>query len=99
MSSWLSPIVELASRALRPLLGTTIDIENAPPSFTQDCWRLAQEWLHSRRADDTEPLDSGWLSVNKLLVSDDSGDFASMKYDSNSNDVCVVRLLQLQSRD
>ena len=91
MSSWIGPVVELAERSVRPLLGTTIDIENAPPSFTQDCWRLAQEWLHSRRADDTEPLDSEWLSVNKLLVNDDAGDFATLKYGTDHNDVCVVR--------
>jgi hypothetical protein len=91
MSSWISPIVALAERAIRPLLSTTIDIENAPPSFTQDCWRLAQEWLRCRREDDTQPLDSEWLGANKLLVSDDPGDFASLKYGTDRSDVCVVR--------
>lgn len=91
MSSWTSSIVELAERSTRALLGTTIDIENAPPSFTQDCWRLAQEWLHSRRADDTEPLDSDWLSANKLLVDDDAGEYASLKYGCDGNDVCAIR--------
>lgn len=58
----MSDELKAAAERCLPLVGTTVDLENAPIAFLQDIWALAQErlalgerqedrWTHQRDSD------------------------------------------------